>query len=175
MPPINTGAGIVEKTMAHLLPAKFDGITARVQLLAIGLQESGFETRTQHGGPARSYWQFEQGGGIEGVLKHPASSAYAKAVCGLHAVAPVASDVYGAFLTDDLLACAFARLLLWTDAAPLPALGDREAAFAYYHRTWRPGAYDRGTTAQKAQIRARWDVNYVDATNQVLDHWRATA
>ncbi|UGB46978.1 hypothetical protein LQ772_06720 [Frateuria edaphi] len=158
MPPIQTGAGIVEKTMSHLLPAKFDGITARVQLLATGLQESDFVHRCQIGGPARSYWGFEQGGGIEGVLKHPASSAYARSVCGLRAVAPVASDVYGAFLTDDQLACAFARLLLWTDQAPLPVLGDREGAWQYYLRNWRPGR----------PRREHWDEHYVDATNQVL-------
>lgn len=168
MPPIQTGAGIVEKTMQHLLPAKFDGQVARVMLLAIGLQESGFEHRLQQGGPARSYWQFEQGGGIKGVLEHPASKAYARAFCGLRAVAPVASDVYGAFLSDDLLACAFARLLLWTDAAPLPVLGDWQGAWEYYHRNWRPGAFDRGTDEQRVEIQHRWHENYVDAMNQVI-------
>lgn len=158
MPPLQTGAGIVEKAMQHLLPAKFDGVQARVQLLAIGLQESDFKHRLQQGGPARSYWQFEQGGGIQGVLSHPASKAYARAFCGLRAVAPVASDVYGAFLRDDLLACAFARLLLWTDAAPLPVLGDREGAWQYYLRNWRPGT----------PRREHWDEHYVDAMNQVL-------
>jgi hypothetical protein len=158
MPPLQTGAGIVEKTMQHLLPAKFEGVVARVMLLAIGLQESGFDHRAQIGGPARSYWQFEQGGGIQGVLKHPTSAAYARAFCGLRAVSPVASDVYGAFLTDDVLACAFARLLLWTDAAPLPVLGDREGAWEYYQRNWRPGK----------PCREHWDEHYVDAMNQVL-------
>lgn len=165
MPPIQTGAGIVEKTMAHLLPCKFDGAAARAQLLAIGLQESGFERRQQVGGPARSYWQFEQGGGIQGVLSHPATSGYARAFCGLRAVAPVASDVYGAFLSDDLLACAFARLLLWTDAAPLPALGDRQGAWDYYQRNWRPGKPHR----------EHWDAHYAEAMNLVLATARAAA
>lgn len=139
MTAIATGAGIVEKTMQHLLPAKFDGRPARVMLLAIGLQESRFTTRQQQGGPARSYWQMEQGGGIRGVLEHPASRPYARAFCGLRAVAPVSSDVYAAFLSDDQLACAFARLLLWTDAAPLPPVDDASGAWAYYLRNWRPG------------------------------------
>ena len=34
---------------------------------------------------------------------------------------------------------AFARLLLWTDPAPLPALGAAVRAWAYYRRNWRPG------------------------------------
>jgi hypothetical protein len=139
MTAIATGAGIVEKTMQHLLPAKFDGRQARVMLLAIGLQESGFTTRRQDGGPARSYWQMEQGGGIRGVLEHPASRPYARAICGLRAVAPVSSDVYAAFLSDDPLACAFARLLLWTDANQLPQVDDVDGAWAYYVRNWRPG------------------------------------
>lgn len=139
MTPIATGAGIVETTMQHLLPAKFDGRQARVLLLAIGLQESDFVHRKQIGGPARSFWGFEQGGGIRGVLEHPSSRPYARAICGLRVVAPVSSDVYAAFLTDDQLACAFARLLLWTDAAPLPAIEDAAGAWAYYQRNWRPG------------------------------------
>lgn len=137
MTPIETGAGVVAGTMAHLLPCKFDSRPARVLLLAIGLQESGFTTRRQAGGPARGYWQFEQGGGVRGVLEHPASRVYARAVCGIRAVAPVTSDVYAALLNDDLLACAFARLLLWTDPAALPETAD--AAWNYYVRNWRPG------------------------------------
>ncbi len=33
----------------------------------------------------------------------------------------------------------FARLLLWTDAKPLPAIGDEQGAWDYYLRNWRPG------------------------------------
>lgn len=163
MPPIQTGAGIVEKTMQHLLTAKFDGRKARVMLLAIGLQESDFVHRKQIVGPARSFWGFEQAGGIHGVLTHSASSQYAKAVCQLRAVAPVESDVYAAFLSDDPLACAFSRLLLWTNPAPLPQLGNDQAAFEYYRRDWRPGAYDRGTEDQRAEVVERWRGNYAAA------------
>jgi hypothetical protein len=136
---VQTGCSVIESTMAHLLPAKFDGVPARVMLAAIGLQESGFATRRQNGGPARGYWQFEQGGGVRGVLSHPVTSAYAKSVCQLRAVAPVESDVYAALLSDDLLACAFARMLLFSDSAPLPALDDVSGAWSYYQRNWRPG------------------------------------
>lgn len=160
MTDLQTGAGIVEQTMQHLLPAKFDGPAARIQLLAIGLQESGFAARQQYGGPARSYWQMEQGGGIHGVLQHPASKAYARAICSQRAVAPVESDVYAAFLGDDQLACAFARLLLWTDPEPLPQLGDEQGAWGLYHRTWRPGAFARGDAAQQASVLARWHISY---------------
>lgn len=164
---IHMAAGVVELTFQHLLPAKFHDEAARIQLLAIGLQESGFAARQQKGGPARSYWQFEQGGGIHGVLTHPVSKPYARAVCGLRSVAPVESDVYAAFLSDDQLACAFARLLLWTDPEPLPQVGDEQAAWALYHRAWRPGAFDRGDTTQQAGVLARWSRNYSAALNAV--------
>jgi hypothetical protein len=141
MSPIQTGAAILSEVMAHLLPSKFDSTAARVQILANGYQESKFLARQQQGGPARSYWQMEQGGGIHGVLTSPATKAYARAVCGLCAVAAVESDVYAAFALPqgDRLACAFARLILWADTNPLPAPGDEEAAWQSYLRNWRPG------------------------------------
>lgn len=161
--PAQVLAQVIVPTFQHLLPGKFDSAPARVQLLAIAMQESELRTRRQDGGPARSLWQFEQGGGIHGVLTHPASSIWAKAVCLHRAVAPTEGDVYAAFLVDDLLACAFARLLLWTDAAALPALGDADGAWAYYQRNWRPGAYARGNDQQRAELVAKFKANYAAA------------
>lgn len=130
---------IVEPTYACLLPGRFASPEATVLLLAIGLQESGFATRTQRGGPARGFWQFEQRGGVKGVLNHAASRLTVRSVCLHRAVAPTESDVYMAIGHDDMLACAVARLLLWTDPAKLPAIGDAPAAWAMYERNWRPG------------------------------------
>lgn len=48
-------------------------------------------------------------------------------------------DVFEAMAWNDTLACAMARLLLWTDPAKLPAVGDKEEAWNYYLRCWRPG------------------------------------
>lgn len=158
MTAIHNGCSIIEATLGHLLPGKFDSVIARVTLAAIGMQESEFLYHQQVGGPARSYWQFEQAGGIRGVLTHPASSQYAKSICMLRAVAPTESDVYAAFLNDDLLACAFARLLLFTDAAPLPPLGDFQAGWDYYERNWRPGK----------PRRADWTGNYIAAQAAVV-------
>lgn len=165
--PAQVLAQVIAPTFQHLLPGKFDSKPARVQLLAIMMQESGLRVRQQIGGPARGLPQFEQGGGIHGVLTHPASSIWAKAVCLHRAVAPTESDVYAAFLSDDLLACAFARLLLWTDANPLPSLGDVTGSEAYYHRNWRPGAWARGDAAQRAALTARWASNYAASLETV--------
>jgi len=123
-----------------LLSPRMDSPEARVLLRAIGFQESGFKSRRQYGnGPARGYWQFEAGGGVIGVLSHHSTATRARIVCSLRGVMPIVPDVHAALEFDDVLAAAFARLLLWTDRAPLPALGDQAGAWEYYLRTWRPG------------------------------------
>ena len=122
-----------------LLPARMSGAAGEVMLLAIGLQESRFAHRRQIGGPARGFWQFEQGGGVRGVLRHTAAAGHAQVLCEARNVAATESAVYAALEHDDVLAAGFARLLLWTDAAPLPALGESGGAWTLYARTWRPG------------------------------------
>jgi len=158
MTAIQTGCSIIEATLGHLLPGKFDSVIARVMLASAGMQESDFVYHQQIGGPARSFWGFEQGGGIHGVLTNAATSQYAKAVCMLRAVAPTESDVYAAFLKDDLLACAFARLLMFADPAPLPPLGDIQAGWKCYERCWRPGKPRRDD----------WTGNYIAAQAAVV-------
>jgi len=103
-----------------MLPERMTSLAAERQLIAIGLQESRLTHRRQIGGPARGLWQFERGGGVRGVLMHPASRSHALIVCTLRNVAPTATAVYAALEHDDVLAAAFARLLLWTDPQALP-------------------------------------------------------
>ena len=122
-----------------MLPAQMTSPEADVMLLAIGLQESRFRHRRQIRGPARGLWQFERGGGVRGVMKHPSSRAHARIVCVQREATYDASEVYNRLEHDDVLAAAFARLLLWTDAGELPKLGDADSAWVFYLRTWRPG------------------------------------
>lgn len=128
-----------------LLPARMNTPTANAMLLAIGLQESRLAHRRQIGGPARGLWQFEPGGGVRGVLNHPSSARLAAKVCLARTVDTTPSAVYAELEHDDVLAAAFARLLLWTDPRPLPELGDVDASWALYERTWRPGKPHRKT------------------------------
>jgi hypothetical protein len=130
----------------RLLPAEMTSDAARVLLLAIGLQESGFVTRDQYGGgPARGYWQFEQGtqashGGVWGIYEASASAAPLQHVCRRRHVAfdPVA--IYNRLDQDDVLAAACARLLMYTDPYPLPDTDDPQGGWDMYAlRTWRPG------------------------------------
>lgn len=136
------------------LPEKMDSPAARLMLVAIGLQESGFEARRQHGnGPARGFWQFEKAGGIRGVLRHHATAKHAESLCVLHGVVPTEDAAWAAIETNDELAAGLARLLLWSDRYPLPDIGDEDGAWALYMRTWRPGKPHRD----------RWSKNYPEA------------
>lgn len=123
-----------------LLPERMDSPLARLQVLTTGLQESRLTARRQHGnGPARGLWQFERGGGVQGVLRHHTTSEYARQLCSARDVIAEAAPVWTALETDDVLAAGFARLLYWTDPASLPSVGQVTAAWALYLRTWRPG------------------------------------
>lgn len=112
---------------------------ALVELLAIGLQESRFIYRRQIGGPARSFWQFEQGGGVKGVLNHEMTQAKARSLCAAREVEASPAAVYNRLEHDDVLGAGFARLLLLSDPRPLPGLGKADEAWAYYLHNWRPG------------------------------------
>jgi hypothetical protein len=149
-----------------LLPPKMDSREARVLLLAIGLQESRFMFRFQkiagkpyQKGPARGFWQFERGGGVHGVMSHAASQDMAERICIKRAVPFDSVLIHARLETDDVLAAAFARLLLWTDRGKLPALdASHEAAWECYLRNWRPGRPHRDT----------WDEFHAQARAQIL-------
>lgn len=122
----------------QLLPIKMDSTLARVNLAAIGFQESSYQVRIQYGnGPARSYWQFEKGG-IKGVMLHAASVRLAVSVCEARGVEFNSSAIWKAMETDDVLGAAFARLLMYTDPKPLPD-NQADAWEMYAKRLWRPG------------------------------------
>lgn len=124
----------------RLLPAHMDSPKARVLMLAIGLQESRFEYRKQlNNGPANGFWQMERRGGVAGVCKHPASRDLMRKVCAALDCEFDITAVWERIATDDVLAAAAARLLLWADTAPLPEIGQAKLAWDYYQNVWRPG------------------------------------
>ncbi len=140
-----------------LFPGRMDTRSARVQLLANGLQESRFEHRRQIKGPARGLWQFERAGGVQGVLRHPQTAALARRLCEARSVPADTTTVYHRLEHDDILAAGFARLLLWSDPQPLPPIGAAAQAWQLYLRTWRPGKPHRHT----------WDALYARAVAAV--------
>lgn len=117
---------------------------ARRFLLAIAQQESGqaLEARYQSSpgaspGPARGFWQFEQGGGVAGVLSHSSSSALASKVCASCIIVKQSSSVWRALEGHDLLATSFARLLILTHPKALPKT--EQEGWSQYINLWRPG------------------------------------
>jgi hypothetical protein len=124
-----------------LLPGEMGSPGAAQMLLAIGLQESRFAHRRQIGGPARGYWQFEAGGGTRGVLSHQASSVLAVAMLRRLGYSPDLgfAGVHAVLEHNDILACVFARLLLWTLPVPLPAPDAGDEGWRQYMAAWRPG------------------------------------
>lgn len=124
----------------RLLPTVPFSANACILLLATGLQESKLAYRRQLGnGPARGLWQFERGGGVKGVLTHPASAGLAISLADARGVAPTAAAAWAALEMDDVLAAGFARLLYWTDPSRVPDRSDVDGAWDMYLRNWRPG------------------------------------
>lgn len=112
---------------------------ALVQIMATFGQESGWTHRVQFdGGPGHSWGMFELGTIID-VMGNPATDVLAQAVCAQWDIPWKAETIYDAITWNDPLAFAFARLLLWADPSPLPALGDESGGWALYERVWRPG------------------------------------
>lgn len=148
-----------------LLPAKMNSPEATVQLLTTGSQESRFRYRRQMNmGPAMGLWQFERGGGVKGVMTHPASEPHLRSLCVARGCPFTAADVWQRLEVDDVLAAGAARLLYWTDPRRLPDIRDETypgawaaAAWALYLRTWRPGKSHRDT----------WDAFHLEARRAV--------
>lgn len=136
---------------------------SRRLMLAIAMQESGrnLDARYQSSpstspGPARGWWQFEQGGGVKGVLNHSVSKDLARKVCDHFAVQAHDQAVWRTLEGHDHLAACFARLLLLTDPKSLPTTA--ADGWSYYERNWRPGKPHRET----------WDGNWTAAEAAVL-------
>lgn len=133
-------------------------------LLAIGLQESKLVYRKQHNnGPARGIFQFEKGtiksrGGVTGVMLHNATAGLCRHVCDERGVPWDSTAIWAALESDDVLACAIARLMLWTDPKKIPERTDVNGGWDTYYRIWRPGQPHREF----------WDANHATAEAAVV-------
>jgi len=150
-----------------LLPAKMNTVAATVPLLAIQLQEDPLRLQKQTGGPARGIWQFELGGGTKEVFLNRATRQYAEMLARHVGIEPTYQAAYKELETqNDLLDAGLARLLMWRDPLPLPAVGDIEGAWQLYLRAWAPGAYTRGNAAKRSALRHKFGVNYLTALDR---------
>lgn len=175
----------IRTALTEYLPNRMDTPAARLMMLAIQKQEDPEERRYQvvrrteataaenivgertAKGPARSLWQMEQSGGVKGVLHHDSTSAYISDICIQLDVTPVAIACWHAIEQNDVLAACFARLLLWSDPKKMPAVNDPEGAFDLYLRTWRPGAFTRGTDEQQAALEQKFLRNHATARKEL--------
>jgi hypothetical protein len=137
----------------HIVPAAYDVLPkqmasddASAMLIAIARQVNG---------PARGFWQFEANGGVKGVLRHPSTRTYAKAalvaLCYRSTLTP--AEIHAAIEHNDMLACVWARLLLWTLPDALAQSHEPEKAWGHYLAAWRPGKPHPKT----------WDAHYTRA------------
>lgn len=138
----------------HRVP---NGKAAYALMFAIGMQESRFKHRDQvvpgkpagQVGPATGFWQFEKGGGVAGVMSHHLTADIARKAAEGAGVPFERDAIWRHFATPagDDLAATFARLLLFSDARPLPpaTVDGEDDAWAYYLRNWRPGKPHRET------------------------------
>jgi hypothetical protein len=133
---------------------------ARLWLLTIAGQEGLFRYRRQlGGGPARSYWEFEHGGGVAGVLAHPIAGPMARAVCAALDIPGDSATVFEAMAWNDHLAVTMARLNLWIARGALPGMLEQAAGWIYYLNQWGPGKPGPD----------RWPGNYQAATAAISE------
>jgi|SRR6185437_13601673 len=126
---------------AALVPTSMNTLASRVLLFAIAGQESAWSSRVQiPGGQARGYWQCERGGAVKAVLGDSGTGPIARRFCAEHDIPSDLGTVWEAIAWHDGLAYLIARLALWQQPAPLPALENCDGAWTYYLDTWRPGA-----------------------------------
>lgn len=109
-------------------------------------------------GPARGVYQFEQKGGVRGVMRHRATHSYAEDLAEELGVLYDEKAIWLALEKNLVLASGFARLLLWTD--PKPLSDKPELAFETYKRVWRPGAYTNGTLETRKQLQDKFYFNF---------------
>jgi len=109
---------------------------AEVLLLTIAGQESGWNSRTQFGGPAHSYWQFDPDT-VTLLQNNPVTGPILNTVC--EALDISQGDIFTAMTWNDVLAMIMARLLLWANPNALPLAGNPTEAYGYYIATWEPG------------------------------------
>jgi len=130
-------AHAIEPALCELPPMPSEAAAKQMLLTIAGVESGCLHRRQVPVAHAMGLWQFERMGGVAGVLQHRATAAHAAGACRRRQIPAAADPAWRALERDDVLAAIFARLLLLSDPAPLPAGPD--AGREVYLRTWRPG------------------------------------
>lgn len=141
-----------------LLPGRMDSFEARAMLIAIGLQESGFDYRHQIPvAYARGFWQFEKNGALGSLLEDKAIASILTPVLHTLCYPPNLDQIFNAIEHNDILACVFARLLLYKVPASLPVEKESFIGWNQYLGAWHPGKPHHET----------WDANFAEGWRTV--------
>jgi len=113
---------------------------ARLALTAFAGQETYWRDIDQiGGGDGRGPWQ--AGRVIIADLLHNLDTAMLMhKCCASLGIAVSVEPIYAAIIGNPKLSVALARLSLWADPFPIPAIGDQAGLWKCYLRVWRPGA-----------------------------------
>lgn len=152
---------VIEPTLGWMTnkfphPAPYYTPEAAMGLLAIALQETALDYRAQLGdGPARSFYQFEQGNeanGLIGLLLSEKAHPTAYEMTTMLGYKWNFDYLYKAIEFADDLATVYARLLLHTDPRQLKV--DEEWMWQIYYDCWRPGkpSRDRWKTSWRTAV-----------------------
>ena len=117
----------------------YDTPAARAMVLAIALQETSCNARTQQPrGPARSFWQFEPIG-IEDLFLSNHTRDELEIACLRLCIPHNVDAVYQAITYNDVLAIVCARAKLARLPDPLPTRHNPQSGWHQYQELWRPG------------------------------------
>lgn len=140
-----------------------DGLKARIQYAPDRDNPTPAVKRWAH-----SFFQFEGGEGaaLAGLMANKQLAPIIKALCEYRGIELLRDHIWWSMLGDDFTANVLARLLILTDPARVPMIGDEEGAWRLYvDRLWKPGAAK--DPVQRAELRKKWGENYQIALNVV--------
>lgn len=147
---------MIDVIRRHVIPAALELLPPAMRakesiglLTAIAWQESRAKHRRQIvivdgkelPGKAMGFLQFEELGATKGVLAHRATAGPARdflVALGYPRDLTV-RQVWERLEHNDVLACGFGRLLLWTLPQPLPRADQQPDGWIQYYAAWRPG------------------------------------
>jgi hypothetical protein len=113
---------------------------AKALVKAICYQESMLRFRRQmYQGPATGFAQFEQGGGVRGVIEHAVVGPIVRPIILSMQYEVYVPTIWAVLEHNDILAFVFARLLVYTVPQKLPGRDQWEEGWRQYQWAWRPG------------------------------------
>ena len=129
---------LVHSAAMALLPAHLTCAESKAMLIAIAMQSSQFSFRRELMGHDRSFWALGAQTHIKVVAEHELTRGPIAAVCDALCYDTSVFSAYMAVEHNDILACAYARLLLSLVPGKLPSRDQPQLGWDQYLAVWRP-------------------------------------